>query len=80
MCHDLHGPGHGQLRCTPGTGLLDENWSSCGCGMGFNTSKTRPRKQCGGITIDDGEFVVEDEFRSYDARGYDRLEEHTHQG
>jgi hypothetical protein len=48
--------------------------------MGFNTSKTRPRKQCGGITIDDGEFVVEDEFRSYDARGYDRLEEHTHQG
>ncbi len=80
MRHDLHGRGHGQLRCTPGIGFLDEDWSICGCGTGSNTSKTWPRKQCGGAAFDNGEFVAEDEFRSYDARGYDNLEKRTHQG
>jgi len=61
-----------------GLDFFDEDWSSCGCGTGFNTSKTRPRKQCGGTAFDDGEFVAEDEFRSYDARGYNHLEERTH--
>jgi len=80
VCHDLHGRGHGQLRCTHGIGFPDEDWSSCGCGTGFNTSKTRPWKQCGGAAFDDGEFATEDEFQRYDARGHDHLEERTHQG
>ncbi len=80
MCHDLHGRGHRQLRCTPGIRFLDEDWSSCGCGTGSNTSKTRPREQCGGTAFDNGEFAVEDEFQSHDAQGHDHLEERTHQG
>ncbi len=32
------------------------------------------------VAFDDGEFVAEDEFRSYDARGYDNLEGRTCQG
>ncbi len=57
MCHDLHGRGHGQLRCTLGIGFLDEDSSSSGCGTGFNTSQTRPQKQCGGTAFDDGELL-----------------------
>jgi hypothetical protein len=43
------------------------------------TSETWPWDQCGGVTIDGGEFVAEDEFGSSGARGVDHLEKHTRQ-
>jgi hypothetical protein len=43
-----------------------------------NSSKAWSRGQCGSIAIDYGEFVTEDELRSFDARCYNYLEKHTH--
>jgi len=43
-----------------------------------NPSKAWSRGQCGSIAIDYGEFVIEGELKSSDARGYDYFEKHTH--
>jgi hypothetical protein len=41
------------------------------------TSETWSWDQCGGVTVDGGELVAEDEFGSSGARGIDHLERHT---
>jgi len=45
--------------------------------MRIDPSEAWSRNQCGGVALDDGEFVAEDEFRSSNARHYNHPEKHT---
>jgi len=47
--------------------------------MRFNPSEEWTKCQCGGITFDNGESVVEDQFGDCDVGVYDYLAEHIHQ-
>ncbi len=78
MCHDFYGSEQGRLRRATWIGLFDENWSGGRCGMRSDPGEAWPWDQCGGVTVDSGEFVAEDECGNSGTRGVDHLEQgHT---